>query len=358
MSKFLKFIVGLALTLFILSGAALLLPAYLGFNTTIIDRATEGNQALGNVIYTVQIPLAEVKEGDRILELRGDMANVRTVDSFDSETETLHYQDGEENRVKENGSFYKVRFVLPILGYLSIAMQSRNGMIFLGLILLLIIFLFILAEVLRMHKEDMEDLEAYDEEDDDSYFEDLTATHRMQMDREDVERGKGRSKKPRRSSDDHKEKKEKKEKKAKRSKKSDQGQEAQERAEDHEPAIDTGALEKALESRLSANGAPKETPQTSAGADRDHSSESTNSTTPEDMASGESLGGQTRIFRKNSSQEDQEKTENKNRDEVTIALPALSAEQLLQKAYQDGLDPKVIEDESTGVTLIDYSDSL
>ena len=41
-----------------------------------------------------------------------------------------------------------------------------------------------------------------------------------------------------------------------------------------------------------------------------------------------------------------------------LAMPVYSKEELLQKAEADGDEPEVIEDEVSGVTLVDYSDVL
>ena len=41
-----------------------------------------------------------------------------------------------------------------------------------------------------------------------------------------------------------------------------------------------------------------------------------------------------------------------------IAIPLYTAQQLLQKSREAGEEPEVIQDEMTGVTLLDYSDIL
>ena len=45
-------------------------------------------------------------------------------------------------------------------------------------------------------------------------------------------------------------------------------------------------------------------------------------------------------------------------DEIVLAIPARSVEEILQEAYRDGEDPKVEKDELTGVTFVDFSDCL
>ena len=41
-----------------------------------------------------------------------------------------------------------------------------------------------------------------------------------------------------------------------------------------------------------------------------------------------------------------------------LAMPVYTKEELLEKAEADGDEPEVIEDEVSGVTLVDYSDVL
>ena len=45
-------------------------------------------------------------------------------------------------------------------------------------------------------------------------------------------------------------------------------------------------------------------------------------------------------------------------DEIELAIPARSLDDLLQEAYANGEDPKVEKDELTGVTFVDLSDCL
>jgi len=45
-------------------------------------------------------------------------------------------------------------------------------------------------------------------------------------------------------------------------------------------------------------------------------------------------------------------------DEIELAMPVLSAEEIIDAAYARGEDPSVTRDEVTGVTLVDFSDCL
>jgi len=364
MSKFLKFIVGIVLAVFIISGAALLIPSYLGYNTTIVDSATTGNQKTGTVIYTEQKAVSKLADGDKILELRGDSVNVRTVKSYDQDAETVAYEDGTEGTLPASGDYYLVKMAVPVLGYLSIAMQSRNGLIFLGLILLLVIVLFILSEVLRHHAEAMDDYDAYDEEDDDEYFENLAVTHQLNL-----EKSKAAADAKKKEQEDGKEKKDKKDKKEKDRRENESEKDRKERrsegrkhrdkrdrkreADDQdemlnrpEDAEDDGYFERKPVSEDVSPEDLEEALKDTEGSDAIQNPEALNQTDPD------------ADYKERKSAEENAVGNDEDRDEVQIAMPARTAEELLQKAYQDGLDPKVHEDEITGVTLIDYSDSL
>ena len=45
-------------------------------------------------------------------------------------------------------------------------------------------------------------------------------------------------------------------------------------------------------------------------------------------------------------------------DERKLAMPLYTADELLAKAREKGENPRVVKDEKTGVTLLDYSDLL
>lgn len=367
MSKFLKFIVGIVLALFIVSGAALLIPSYIGYNTTIVDSATTGNQKTGTVIYTQQKPVSELANGDKILELRGDSVNVRTVKSYDKDAETIAYDDGAEGTLQASGDYYLVKLAVPALGYLSIAMQSRNGLIFLGLILLLVIFLFILSEVLRHHAESMDDYDAYDEEDDDEYFENLAATHQLNIEKSREETDK-KKKDAKAGEDGKKEKKperDRKERKAERKRdRRDRKDRRKETASDRRERR-PGADDEAWTDQIDAGPIP-ESEDLAENIEAELKRAEEISEEEKTDSRSEAAAVQKPVHEEAAAQKTEEgnipdKADRKtkeNRDEVQIAMPARTAEELLQKAYQEGLDPKVHEDEITGVTLIDYSDSI
>ena len=45
-------------------------------------------------------------------------------------------------------------------------------------------------------------------------------------------------------------------------------------------------------------------------------------------------------------------------EEIELAIPAKTLDELLQEAYANGEDPKVTKDAATGITFVDYSNCL
>ena len=56
--------------------------------------------------------------------------------------------------------------------------------------------------------------------------------------------------------------------------------------------------------------------------------------------------------------QEQEVEEEVQTDERKLAMPLYTADELLAKAREKGENPRVVKDEKTGVTLLDYSDLL
>ena len=65
-----------------------------------------------------------------------------------------------------------------------------------------------------------------------------------------------------------------------------------------------------------------------------------------------------RAYTQNIPQPEPEVQEEEQLDEIELAIPVRTADEILEEAYANGLDPKVSEDEVTGIKFIDFSDSL
>ena len=159
MSKFLKFIVDLVIICTILIAAALLVPPLAGVKTVMNDNSTaETNLPVGSVAYGKQTDAVNLKKGQKIVYTKNNQAYVYEIsDVSDAENDTYLVKDAydkktEERSVELSGDVMKLSFVIPLIAYAAIAVQSKEGLILIGLGIVFLIILFILAELWRKEK--------------------------------------------------------------------------------------------------------------------------------------------------------------------------------------------------------------
>ena len=164
MSKFLKLIVDLVIICTILIAAALLVPPLAGVKTVMNDNSTaETNLPVGSVAYGKQTDAVNLKKGQKIVYTKNNQAYVYEIsDVSDAENDTYLVKDAydkktEERSVELSGDVMKLSFVVPLIAYAAIAVQSKEGLILIGLGIVFLIILFILAELWRKDKKDMEE---------------------------------------------------------------------------------------------------------------------------------------------------------------------------------------------------------
>ena len=174
MSKFLKFIVNLVVICAILVAAALLVPPFAGVNTVMNDNSSkETNLPVGSVAYGREIDAASLKKGDKIIYTSNNKAYVYKVTDMDSsagsyKVKSVYDKNAKEETVQLINNAVKVVVVVPYIAYAAIALQSKEGLIVVGLGVIFLIILFILAELWRKDEADDDD----DEEDEDTSDED------------------------------------------------------------------------------------------------------------------------------------------------------------------------------------------
>ena len=171
MSKFLKLIVDLVIICTILIAAALLVPPLAGVKTVMNDNSTaETNLPVGSVAYGKQTDAVNLKKGQKIVYTKNNQAYVYEIsDVSDAENDTYLVKDAydkktEERSVELSGDVMKLSFVIPLIAYAAIAVQSKEGLILIGLGIVFLIILFILAELWRKDKKDMEETKSESEE--------------------------------------------------------------------------------------------------------------------------------------------------------------------------------------------------
>ncbi len=171
MSKLIKVIADILLILFIVCAAAIFVPPLLGVTTAIATPEVTTNMAQGTVAYGKRVPLEELSSGD-ILIYNGDnyalLCEVESVD-LDSDIVTVEI-DGNTQRIQYHDTAAKSLFTVPFIGYMSIALQTMEGRIILGLIAALIVVLIIVGEVWGNKEKDDREYEQNEEEEDDEYF--------------------------------------------------------------------------------------------------------------------------------------------------------------------------------------------
>ncbi len=176
MARFLKVVVRILLILMVLAGAALLVPPFAGIDTVVVEDETTGNEPRGTVIYARSVDPSELEAGDKLLRVTEDRAvNTYIIRNYDGSSRTITAVRGEgaeEEELHATGTVRRILFMVPYLGFLSIATQSITGLMILGGCILILIILFVIAELLGSDDDDDED-EVEDEEEDDKYFAEL-----------------------------------------------------------------------------------------------------------------------------------------------------------------------------------------
>ena len=394
MSKVLKTIVNVILFCAIVVAAGLLIPPIAGITTVMVDDVDmQTNLPQGSVAYAVEKDRSELKQGDKVLISQEGRQYVYVVDSIDGSGVVLDDQlstDGGTTQQELGSTVQKVMLVVPVIGYVSMALRSTEGLIIVGLAVVFVIILFILAEVWK--KDDDEEEENEDAQEDESEEEQEEEPAVMSR----------RQKKKARKADKKKQKQEEKaavaEAKARAKRERQEAKLAKKNQKAHmmdeseqepeaipaEPMEETQAADstqeivlpqKLMQEEQTTGNTQEIVLPTEATQEKQESTDETedpDKTLLEETASlfaadiasmmGENQTKETDpldsteqtqpVVLETVSEEKQETGDKK------LAMPVYTKEELLQKAEADGDEPEVIEDEVSGVTLVDYSDVL
>lgn len=421
MSKFLKAIVNIVLLVAILSAGALLIPPLLGVTTKVSDGTGNTNLSRGSVTYATSAQATELEVGDRILQEDSNGSYIYTVSSIAADTSTYTVTDevsGNTTDLQLTGGVQKVALTVPVIGMLSLTLQSREGIIILGLCVAFLIILFILSEVWR--KDDDEDEDEDEEEDADEAEEDSDEEEEKPLSRKEKRRlkkeARRKAKEAEEEDDEEEDVEEDEQKPVKESAETETepeqdetltaaavSEEAAETEEDEmiirdleeEPeestVVDTGHLKAApmqeeKEEILEALGeaAPKksveeeeaealerslaeavgellneeenETPSADVTATAKEETENKDNNIEETTETDSEETEETEEIASAETEEPQE--EPSEEEPIELAIPIHTVEELLKKAEEAGDHPEVIEDKETGVTILDYSDIL
>ena len=340
MSKLLKVIVNTLLLLAILSAGALVIPPFAGITTLVSDGMGNTNISRGAVTYAKKTDTSSVATGDKILVDDNSGKYIYTIQSLDTAAGTASVKNvisGDTTEITVRATVSKVIVTIPVIGFLSMAAQSREGI------------MFILSEVWKRDEEEDEEEEEEDEdEDDEKASEELRSRKKAALE-EKKKREEQEMIEQLRAADQ----KTAEEEKQDEFEIPDLEEEETEQVSFHTVDLqnlvrgeETEEIPEAVEeTEIVEEAATEETAE-----EVIEETEETESAEPETVEEIEEF--------EETIEEPEEAPEPEPSEPIELAMPVYTAEELLQKAHAAGDDPKVIEDPATGITILDYSDIL
>lgn len=347
MSKLLKVIVNTLLLLAILSAGALVIPPFAGITTLVSDGMGNTNISRGAVTYAKKTDTSSVATGDKILVDDNSGKYIYTIQSLDTAAGTASVKNvisGDATEITVRATVSKVIVTIPVIGFLSMAAQSREGIMIIGLAILFLVILFILSEVWKRDEEEDEEEEEEDEdedEDDEKASEELRSRKKAALE-EKKKREEQEMTEQLRAADQ----KTAEEEKQDEFEIPDLEEEGTEQVSFN--TVDLQNLVRGEETEEIPEAVEKTEIVEEAAAEEtaEEVTEETESAEPETVEEIEEF------------EETIEEPEPEPSEPIELAMPVYTAEELLQKAHAAGDDPKVIEDPATGITILDYSDIL
>lgn len=354
MSKLLKVIVNTLLLLAILSAGALVIPPFAGITTLVSDGMGNTNISRGAVTYAKKTDTSSVATGDKILVDDNSGKYIYTIQSLDTAAGTASVKNvisGDTTEITVRATVSKVIVTIPVIGFLSMAAQSREGIMIIGLAILFLVILFILSEVWKRDEEEDEEEEEEDEdEDDEKASEELRSRKKAALEE-----------KKKREEQEMIEQLRAADQKTAEEEKQDEFEIPDLEEETEQVSFNTVDLQNLVrgeeteeipeaveETEIVEEAAAEETAEEV--TEETEETEETESAEPETVEEIEEF--------EETIEEPEEEPEPEPSEPIELAMPVYTAEELLQKAHAAGDDPKVIEDPATGITILDYSDIL
>lgn len=353
MSKLLKVIVNTLLLLAILSAGALVIPPFAGITTLVSDGMGNTNISRGAVTYAKKTATSSVATGDKILVDDNSGKYIYTIQSLDTAAGTASVKNvisGDTTEITVRATVSKVIITIPVIGFLSMAAQSREGIMIIGLAILFLVILFILSEVWKRDEEENEEEEDEEEEDED----DEKASEELHS---------------RKKAALEEKKKREEQEMTEQLRAADQKTAEEEKQDEFEiPDLEEEGTEQVSFNTVDLQNlvrgeeteeipeAVEETEIVEEAAAEETAEEVTEETEETESAEPETVE-EIEEFEE-TIEEPEEEPEPEPSEPIELAMPVYTAEELLQKAHAAGDDPKVIEDPATGITILDYSDIL
>ena len=360
MSKLLKVIVNTLLLLAILSAGALVIPPFAGITTLVSDGMGNTNISRGAVTYAKKTDTSSAAAGDKILVDDNSGKYIYTIQSLDTAAGTASVKNvisGDTTEITVRATVSKVIVTIPVIGFLSMAAQSREGIMIIGLAILFLIILFILSEVWKRDEEEDEEEEEEDEdEDDEKASEELRSRKKAALEE-----------KKKREEQEMTEQLRAADQKTAEEEKQDEFEIPDLEEETEQVSFNTVDLQNLVrgEETEEIPEAVEETEiveEVAAEETEEEVTEETEETESAEPETVEEIEEFEETIEEPETEEEAETPEEEPEPEpsepIELAMPVYTAEELLQKAHAAGDDPKVIEDSATGITILDYSDIL
>lgn len=399
MGRFLKWIVNIILLCAIVIAAALLIPPLAGVTTAMIDEVDmDTNLPRGSVTYARDVAADDLEAGDDVLILESGKTYVYRVKNLDTGDGTCTLEDTRTAGAEEvtrtfTGDVSKVVLTVPFIGYIPMAMKSTEGLIVIGLAVVFVIILFILAELWRPDRDDEEEEEEEEEEENPEPADEARQTLPVDTPSQIMEEASSEIasvvssvvaeesqpeeiRQPEEDGEldeiDRKLRQEPEylsEEEVLRQAEETDGtvtadgeedavilslEEDIRSEEERMQEINDGAQEEIV---LEQETVPEEEPAVEetvieeAALLEEPVSEEETMETAEEMTEEKIPAAEPYV-------QEQEVEEEVQTDERKLAMPLYTADELLAKAREKGENPRVVKDEKTGVTLLDYSDLL
>lgn len=350
MSKLLKVIVNTLLLLAILSAGALVIPPFAGITTLVSDGMGNTNISRGAVTYAKKTDTSSVATGDKILVDDNSGKYIYTIQSLDTVAGTASVKNvisGDTTEITVRATVSKVIVTIPVIGFLSMAAQSREGIMIIGLAILFLAILFILSEVWKRDEEEDEEEEEEDE-DDEKASEELRSRKKAALEEKKKQEEQEMTEQLRAAD----------QKTAEEEKQDEFEIPDLEEEETEQVSFNTVDLQNLVrgEETEEISETVEETEIVEEAAAEETAEEVTEETEETESAEPETVE-EIEEFEE-TIEEPEEEPEPEPSEPIELAMPVYTAEELLQKAHAAGDDPKVIEDPATGITILDYSDIL
>jgi len=315
------------------------------------NRMGTTNISRGAVTYAKKTDTSSVATGDKILVDDNSGKYIYTIQSLDIAAGTASVKNvisGDTTEITVRATVSKVIITIPVIGFLSMAAQSREGIMIIGLAILFLVILFILSEVWKRDEEEDEEEEEEDEdedEDDEKASEELRSRKKAALE-EKKKREEQEMTEQLRAADQ----KTAEEEKQDEFEIPDLEEEGTEQVSFHTVDLQNLVRGEETEEIPEAVEETEIVEEAAAEETAEEVTEETESAEPETVEEIEEF--------EETIEEPEEEPEPEPSEPIELAMPVYTAEELLQKAHAAGDDPKVIEDPATGITILDYSDIL